>query len=59
MPEYNAKVYELVSHSLVVEANDEEDAWEKAHAILSEGNKDNYDTEYEGFTGDYVIEEVK
>jgi len=55
--EWEVKIYETVVHSTVVEADNEDEAYQKAYEVIANGSSDSYDTEAEGFTGDYVVEE--
>ena len=58
MKEYEVKLYETVIHTTVVEAETEDEAYEKAYEVIANGPDDGYDTEAEGFTGYYLVEEV-
>jgi hypothetical protein len=58
MREYEVSIYETVIHTAVVEAANEEEAYSKAYEIIANGPDDGYDTEAEGFTGAYVIEDL-
>lgn len=55
--DWEVKIYETVVHSTVVEADNEEEAYQRAYEVIANGSADGYDTEAEGFTGDYVVEE--
>lgn len=57
MKEYEVKLYETVIHTTVVEAENEDEAYAKAYEVIANGPQDGYDTEAEGFTGDYLVEE--
>lgn len=57
MKEYRVKIYETVVHSTIVEAKDESEAYDKAYEVIANGEDSGYDTEAEGFTGDYEVEE--
>ena len=58
MKEYEVKLYETVIHTTVVEAENEDEAYAKAYEVIANGPQDGYDTEAEGFTGDYLVEEL-
>lgn len=51
--EYEVKIWETVVHSTRVEAKSREEAYEKAYRIITDGPSDEYDTEADGFTGDW------
>ena len=55
--EWIVKIYETVIHSTVVEAANEDEAYDKAYEVIANGPSDGYDTEAEGFTGDWSAEE--
>ena len=57
MKEYLVKIYETVVHSTIVEAKDEDEAYKNAYEVITNGEPSGYDTEAEGFTGDYQVEE--
>lgn len=57
MKEWEVKIYETVIHSTIVEAANEEEARDKAFEIIANGPDSEYDTEAEGFTGDWSATE--
>lgn len=54
MQEYEVKLYETISHTVTVNATDEDDAYNKAYEIICNGTEEDYYTEAEAF-GDFVI----
>jgi hypothetical protein len=58
MAKYEVRIYENIYHTVEVEADSRDEAYDKAREIISNGNDGDYETEAEGFTGDYSIEEV-
>jgi hypothetical protein len=58
MPTFAVKIYETVIHMVDVEAADSSDAYNKAYEIVTNGQQDEYDTEAEGFTGDYSVVQI-
>jgi hypothetical protein len=58
MREYEVRLYETVIHTTIVEADTEEDALAKAYDKIGNGPDSEYDTEAEGFTGDYTVEDL-
>lgn len=58
MQEYEVKIYETVSHTTIVSAENEEEAYTKAYEVIGNGQDNEYTTEAEGFTGDVSIEEL-
>jgi hypothetical protein len=57
MKEWNVKIYETVIHSTIVEAANADEAYAKAYEIIANGPNSEYDTEAEGFTGDWSADE--
>lgn len=57
MKEWEVKIYETVIHTTIVEADSMEDARDKAFEVIANGPADGYDTEAEGFTGDWSATE--
>ena len=55
MTTYEVTIFELVSHTTQVEADNEDDAYDNAHKIITGEIKGEYETEPEGFTGNYYI----
>jgi hypothetical protein len=56
MTEYKVNVWETVMHTVWLESNDEEQAYDDALAKIQAGDEDTiYDRE---FTGDYDVEDV-
>jgi hypothetical protein len=55
---YTLRIKELVTHTVTIEADDEDDAYDNGVKIISESEAFTgaYDTEFEGFTEDYTIE---
>jgi hypothetical protein len=55
MKEWEVKIYETFVHSTTVEAANEQEAYEKAHEIITTGKRDEYgllyETEAVGFNG--------
>jgi hypothetical protein len=47
------RIYETVFHTATVEASSRDEAYEKGYEIITNGPSDGYDTEAEGFTGDW------
>ena len=56
---YEVIIYELISHRVAVEAGNEDDAYDSAHKIVMGEVKGEYDTESEGLTGNYYINQLK
>ena len=59
MPKFEVRIYETVYHDVEVEAIDEDAAYDHAHKIVTGEVKGEYETESNGFTGNYYIEEVE
>lgn len=53
--EYEVVIYETVGHRATVLAKNPDEAYNKAYEIITNGNPDEYETEAEGFTGQYVV----
>lgn len=53
---YTVRIYETVFHTVSVEANNEDDAYDKAHNIVTGEVKGEYETDSDGFTGNYYID---
>jgi hypothetical protein len=51
-------IFETVRHSTTVEAKTSEEAYDKAYKVISDGQQHEYDTEAEGYTGDWDAYEV-
>jgi hypothetical protein len=51
--EWEVIIFETVRHSTTVEAETRDEAYEKAYEIITNGQQDEYDTEAEGYTGDW------
>jgi hypothetical protein len=58
MKEYDVTLFEVVKHTARVSPADKSSAYEKAYEVIANGPNDGYDTEAEGFTGDWMLEEV-
>ena len=58
MKHYEVIIYETVKHSTTVEANDRDEAYNKAYEVITNGTQDQYETEAEGFTGDWNAYEL-
>lgn len=58
MKEYEVKLYETVIHRTFVNADSEDDAYDKAYEVIANGQQDQYTTEADSFTGDWSAEEV-
>jgi len=56
--QWEVLLFETVRHSTTVEADTRDEAYEKAYEIITNGQQDEYDTEAEGFTGDWTAYEV-
>lgn len=59
MAEYEVSIAEVVWHTTTVTAESRDEAYDKAWEIIANASGEEYDTEAEGFTGDYKIYEVK
>ena len=59
MGKFEVRIYETVYHDVEVEAVDKDEAYEKAHKIVTGEVKGDYETESDGFTGNYYIDEVQ
>lgn len=57
--EYEVIIYELISHRVEVEADNVDDAYDNAHKIIMGEVKGEYDTESEGLTGNYYVNEAR
>lgn len=57
MKTWQVSYAEKVWHTTQVEANTKEEALTKAYNIITDGEPGEYDTEADGFLGDYNIEE--
>jgi hypothetical protein len=55
MSNYAVTIYELIYHTVEVSATDEDEAYDAAHRIVTGEIKGEYETESEGFTGNYYI----
>lgn len=58
MNSYEVTIFETVSHSTTVEAENEDEAYDKAYTIICNGPDKSYSTEPEGFTGMYYINKL-
>jgi hypothetical protein len=58
MATYEVTIYETVYHTVEVEANNRDEAYEKGWQIIANGADGTYETEADGFTGDYRVEEI-
>ena len=56
--QYQVKIDEIVCHTVEVEADSVDAAYEIAHGIVSNGDETTYTTESEGFTGGYDVYEL-
>jgi hypothetical protein len=57
--EYEVIIYELISHRVEVEADNVDDAYDTAHkVVMGELAYIEYDTESEGLTGNYYVNEA-
>lgn len=56
--EYEVVIYETISHRAQVTADNKDDAYDLAYKIITGEVKEEYDTEPEGFTGQYYINEL-
>lgn len=56
--EYEVVIYETISHRVEVTADNKDDAYNKAYEIIGNGPDDEYDTESDGFTGQFYINEL-
>jgi hypothetical protein len=55
MANYTVRIWETVFHTAQVEADNDDEAYEKAWEIIGNGAGE-YDTESDGLTGHYVID---
>lgn len=55
---YEVKIYEIVAHTVEVEADSPDSAYEAAYDIIGSGNKEMYTTEAQGYTGEYDVYEI-
>lgn len=51
--EWEVIIYETVRHSATVEADNRDEAYAKAYEIITKGQPTDYETEAEGFTGNW------
>jgi hypothetical protein len=58
MAEWEVRIYETVFHTTTVEAKDRDEAYNKAYEVITNGQQDEYETEAEGFTGDWEAHEL-
>lgn len=58
MKHYEVVIFETVKHSTTVEANSRDEAYAKAYEVITNGQQDEYETEAEGFTGDWAVYEL-
>jgi len=59
MANYEVRIYETVYHTVEVEADNKDDAYTQAWSAIIDGPFDEYETNSDGFTGRFSIEEVK
>lgn len=60
MATYEVKIYETVSHIVEVEANNADEALDRAFEVVTNGIPDtDYETESEGFNGSWNIYEIE
>ena len=60
MATYQVKIYETVSHIVEVEANNADEALDRAFEVVTNGIPDaDYETESEGFNGSWDIYEIE
>jgi hypothetical protein len=55
MENYTVIIYETIYHTVEVEAENEDDAYDAAHKIVTGEVRAEYETESDGFTGNYYI----
>jgi hypothetical protein len=55
MPKYTVRIWETVFHTAQVEADNDDEAYEKGWDVIANGAGE-YDTESDGFTGYFVID---
>jgi hypothetical protein len=58
MKQYEVIIFEVVRHSTTVEASNRDEAYSKAYEVITNGTQDQYETEAEGFTGDWNAYEL-
>ena len=58
MKQYEVIIFETVRHSTTVEANSRDEAYNKAYEVITNGQTTEYETEAEGFTGDWDAYEL-
>lgn len=58
MKAWEVTIYETVRHTTTVEAETRDEAYDKAYDIIANGPTNEYDTEAEGFTGDWFAYEL-
>lgn len=56
--EYEVVIYETISHRVEVTADNEDDAYDAAIKVITGEVKEEYNTEPEGFTGHYYINQL-
>jgi hypothetical protein len=56
--EFEVTIWENISHTVIVECESQDDAYEKAYEIITGVVLGDYDTDSDGFTGQWEIEEV-
>lgn len=59
MKEWEVTIFETVRHMTTVEADNEDDAYEAAHKVITGEVKGEYDSESDGFTGNYYIDQLE
>lgn len=55
MKTWEVRIYETVFHTATVEADTKEEAYNKGYEIIANGPSNEYDTEAQGFTGDWEV----
>jgi len=53
---FEVRLYELIYHTVQVEADSVDDACDKASRVVTGEVKGKYETDSNGFTGDYRVE---
>jgi hypothetical protein len=55
---WEVTIWETIRHTTTVEASSDEEAYDKAHKVISSGYTMGYETEAEGYTGHWEAEEL-
>jgi hypothetical protein len=58
MKQWEVIIFETVRHSTTVEADTRNEAYNKAHNVIANGPSGMYETEAEGYTGDWDAYEL-